>query len=187
MKKGLVLILIMVLAVLGQGCEQGSSQAPDNSGSETSDYAEDTDTNWFDDTVPQNIREAIKDAITEEWTNTFGAYYQVLGFETETISYSNIENQVEVKFLMTMITQNFYKDPDTVSYIREAKESGSVNYQQLYDEYNMPKENNFNLMATMSIDASGEIELGTLQLFSDVSPHGGEYKPVRADDFIIKK
>ena len=187
MEKILILILILAIAVLGPGCGQVSNQAPDNSGGETSDYAEDAGTDWFDDTVPQNIRDAVRDAVTEEWTDTFGAYYQVLGFEAETISYANIENQAEVKFWMTMITQNFYKDPDTVAYIKEAKESGSVHYQQLYDEYNMPKESNFNLMATMTLDASGEVELGTLQLYSDVSPHGGEYKPVKADDFIIKE
>jgi hypothetical protein len=145
-----------------------------------------TENSWFDNTIPQNVREAVSNAVTKEWTDTFSVYYKVLSFQANKISYTNIENQVELKFSMTMMTQNFYRDPDTVAYIREAKESGSVHYQQLYEEYNMPKENNFNLMATMSINASGEVEPGTLQLFSNVSPNAENYEPVRADDFIIK-
>ena len=138
-----------------------------------------------DENVPQKVREAVRATIVKEWTDTFGKYYQVLGFEANGVSYLEIGNVAEVKFLMSLVTQNFYKNPDTVEYIREAKENNLVSYQQLHEEYNLPKIGNVDLKATMLLTPSGDVELGSIQIFSNVSPHGEEYFPVKADDFIF--
>lgn len=139
-----------------------------------------------DENVPLNIREAVRNAIVKDWSDTFSAYYQVLGFEANNVRYTNTGGVAEVKFIMTLVTQSYYKDPDTVQYIKEAKEKGSDRYQQLYDEYNMPKTANVDLMATIEIGPGGEIKPDTIQIFSNASPHGEEYLPVSASDYIIK-
>ena len=68
-----------------------------------------------------------------------------------------------------MIVQNYYRDPDTVEYIKEAKENGSKYYQQLYDEYNQPKESNYDLKFTAGING-GELDMDGVRLFIKRTP-----------------
>jgi hypothetical protein len=142
---------------------------------------------YNDENVPPNIREAVRAAVVKDWTDTFGVYYNVLGFYANNVTYALNGTTAEVTFLMTLVTQNFYKDPDTVEYIKDLKESGSQSYQQLYDEYNMPKSGNVQLKAVMTVDSSGNAVPYTMRIFHDISVKGeAEYVPVKAEDFIIK-
>ncbi|MDL2248485.1 hypothetical protein LJB89_02180, partial [Tyzzerella sp. OttesenSCG-928-J15] len=93
---------------------------------------------YNDEEIPENVKEAVRDIIVTDWTETFSLYYDVLGFYADSVTYTADEKNAELKFIMTIVTKNFYKDPDTVGYIKEAKDKNSENYQQLYDEYNMP-------------------------------------------------
>jgi len=140
---------------------------------------------YYDDNVPIPVRESVRGAVTDEWTEAFGRYYQVLGFYASNVNYSETGNAAELKFIMTLITQNFYKDPDTVGYIMQAKENGYPYYQQMYDEYNIPRTGNFDLKVTMSLTASGEVETSSIQVYSNVSPNGEEYVLTKAGDFIL--
>ncbi|MDR1539004.1 MAG: DUF5301 domain-containing protein [Clostridiales bacterium] len=140
-----------------------------------------------DENVPIYIREAVSNAIVEEWTETFSKHYQVLGFYANNVNYMETENSAELKLILTLVTQNFHKDPDTVGYIKEAKENGSLGYQQMYEEYNMPKSGSIDMKVTMSLTASGEVEQDSIQIYSNISPHGEEYVPTKAADFIISE
>ena len=62
-----------------------------------------------------------------------------------------------------MIHKNYDRDPDTVEYIKEAKERGDSNYQQLYNEYLQPQEMNFQLKAIINED-------NLITLYYNVSP-----------------
>ena len=139
-----------------------------------------------DDNVPDNVKKAVRDAIVTEWTAVFSKYYQVLGFYATNVSYSVTGDNAELKFMMTLVTRNYYKDPDTVGYIKDEKEKGGVNYQILYAEYNMPKSGSVDMKATISLTSSGDVKPDSLRLFSNVSPNGEDYRPVKAEDFIIK-
>lgn len=140
-----------------------------------------------DDNIPEDIKEAFRDAIVTEWTDTFGVYYKVLGFEASDVRFFKNSDKAELKFMLTLVTQNFYRDPDTVAYIKRAKERGSSEYQTLYEEYNLAKEGNIDLMISASLSPDGEIIADTLQVFSNVAFSGEEYAPVKAEDFIIKE
>ena len=104
----------------------------------------------------------------------------MLDFEISGYQEQVINGDVEATFLYKVIHKNYDKDPDIVGYIKEAKERGDKNYQQLYDEYLQPKEMNFHLKAV--IDKNDLITL-----YSNSSPHGIEWKEVKMTDFIIKK
>jgi hypothetical protein len=129
------------------------------------------------DGFPKQYKEQFSNHIAELFTEKYSPYYQVLGFEFTNVEHVLTDIDIEVTFFLKMINQNYYKNPDTVEYIKEAKESGSKHYQQLYDEYNQPKESNYDMKFTAKLN-DGDIEAGSIQLFTNVHPKGVEYVPI---------
>ena len=78
-----------------------------------------------------------------------------------------------------VIHKNYDRDPDTVAYIKEAKEKGNINYQQMYDEYLQPQEMNFELKVVIDKNDS-------MTLYSNVSPVGTEWEETKMSDYILK-
>lgn len=134
------------------------------------------------DDFPEALKERFTNYIAGLFTDKYSPYYQVLGFEFTNVENVLTDTEFEVTFYLKMIVQNYYRDPDTVEYIRKAKENGSKYYQQLYDEYNQPKESNYDLKFTAGING-GELDMDSVRLFTNVHPKGVEYVPV-GDDFF---
>ncbi len=132
--------------------------------------------------LPEQYKEQFSGYIAGLFTDGYSSYYQVKGFEFTNVEHTLTDTGIEITFFLKMINQNFYKDPDTVEYIKEAKENNSKHYQQLYDEYNQPKESNYDLKFTAKID-NGEIDVSSIQLFTNVHPKGVEYVPIGQDFF----
>lgn len=122
----------------------------------------------------------ISSYLQEESINVFSPYYELLDFKISDYKEEIINGNVESIFNYTVIHKNYDKDPDTVEYIKEAKERGDSNYQQLYDEYLQPKEMNFQLKAIIN-------EGGSITLYSNISPKGTEWKEVKMSDFILSE
>ena len=120
---------------------------------------------YNDVNIPENIRKVVRDAVTKQWTDAFTVHYQVLGFMASDVSYVRDNRIAEISCMITIVIQNYYRDPDTVDYIIEAKEKDLAGYQLLYDEYNMPKTANSHFRATMWLTPSGEVEVDTLQIY----------------------
>jgi hypothetical protein len=120
----------------------------------------------------------ISSYLQEESVKVFSPYYELLNFKISDYKEEIINGNIESIFYYTMIHKNYDKDPDTVEYIKEAKEKGDSNYQQLYDEYLQPKEMNFQLKAIINKE-------GLITLYSNFSPKGTEWKEVKMSDFII--
>jgi hypothetical protein len=134
------------------------------------------------DDFPEALKERFTNYIAGLFTDKYSPYYQVLGFEFTNVENVLTDTEFEVTFYLKMIVQNYYRDPDTVEYIKEAKENGSKYYQQLYDEYNQPKESNYDLKFTAGING-GELDMDSVRLFTNIHPKGVEYVPV-GDDFF---
>lgn len=134
---------------------------------------------------PERYREDFSNHMINLFTPVFSPYYQVKGFKVSDSRYYEDDTGIEFEFIFTMINQNYYKDPDTVEYIKEAKENDSKYYQQMYDEYNQPKEGNFYLKFTANL-IDGEIDKNSIQVFTNISPVGVEYIPLNVEDYIIK-
>ena len=120
----------------------------------------------------------ISSYMQEDCINVFSPYYELLDFIISDYQEEIVDGNVEAIFNYTVINKNYDKDPDTVKYIKEAKEHGDSNYQQLFDEYLQPKEMNFELKAIINKD-------GLITLYSNFSPKGTEWKEVKMSDFII--
>ncbi|WP_353095656.1 hypothetical protein [Tissierella praeacuta] len=122
----------------------------------------------------------INEYMKEESIAVFSSYYELLDFQISNYVEEVVDGDVEATFFYKIIHKNYDKDPDTVGYIKQAKESGNKNYQQMYDEYLELKEMNFDLKVV--IDKNDIITL-----YSNVSPNGVEWEETEMSDFILKK
>ncbi len=138
--------------------------------------------------VPNNIIEPLRKRIVDQWTEAFSAYYKVLGFEAMGVDYKEVyesNHQIEIKFNLTMVTQNYYKDPDTVPYIKEAKEKNLKSYSTYYDEYNIAKTANSDLKITARLTSSGELEMASVKIFSGIFSPDEEYVEENMDGYFL--
>lgn len=123
--------------------------------------------------------EQISAYMEEESKKVFSPYYELLDFQVSDYHEEIINGKVEAAFDYKIIHKNYDRDPDTVKYIKEAKESGNKNYQQMYDEYLQPKEMNFELKAVIDNN-------DTITLYSNVAPKGVKWEETKMSDFIMK-
>lgn len=126
------------------------------------------------------VYETIYQYMKERSIETFSPYYELLDFQISNYVEELIDGNIEATFYYKIIEKNYDKDPDTVEYIREAKESGNKNYQQMYDEYLAPREMNFHFKILISRD-------DMITLYSNVSPVGVEWEETEMSDFILKR
>ncbi len=90
------------------------------------------------------LHQAIFTIITESDWSVYE--FNEITFDIQNINKTTLSNEVEeisVDFSLNVITQNPYKDPDEVEYIKESKENGRNDYEAMYYEYNEPKQSVF--------------------------------------------
>lgn len=122
----------------------------------------------------------ISSYMEEECKKVFSPYYELLDFTVSDYQETAVNENVEATFGYKVIHKNFDKDPDTVDYIKKAKETGDPHYQQLHDEYLAPKEMNFQLKAVID-------KADAITLYSNVSPKGVQWEKVSMADFLINQ
>jgi hypothetical protein len=120
----------------------------------------------------------ISSYLQNECINVFSPYYELLDFIISDYTETIADGNVEAIFNYTVIDKNYDRDPDTVEYIKEAKEQGNSNYQKMYDEYLQPREMNFHFKVVIHED-------GAITLYSNISPKGVEWEETTMSDFIL--
>lgn len=169
MKRVLITGLIIILAFGFSACN-GKSEPIENEGVlQEDEISVDTDDTDYD---------RISEYMEEESRKAFSPYYELLDFQISDYQEEVVNGNVEAIFLYKIIYKNYYKDPDTVGYIKEAKESGNKNYQQMYDEYLQPKEMNFHLKVILENDL--------ITLYSNIAPKGIQWEETKMTDYIMK-
>ena len=123
--------------------------------------------------------EKISQYMKEHSIAAFSQYYELLDFQISNYEEKLVDDKIEATFFYKIIEKNYDKDPDTVGYIKEAKESGNQNYQQMYDEYLEPRESNFDLRVVIDKDEN-------ITLYSNISPKGIKWEETKMTDYIIK-
>ena len=113
------------------------------------------------------------DFLEKEFHRVFDSHYDI---KSLTISNWN-EDGSQATFFYKMTHTYYNRDPDTVDYIKKAKESGSPNYEKMYEDYLAEKEMNFEFKVILNGS--------DLMLYSNVSPKGIEWEPVKIDDYIL--
>lgn len=164
--KKLLILISSVLLVFFSGCSKA----------EKSDEPKDTtlqaENNVKDET---KYYEKISEYLKTESEKTFSPYYEMLGYEIT--SYEENGNEALIGYCITH--KNYDKDPDTVEYIKEAKEKNDPNYKTYYDEYLKPQIMNMYFKAVIDSD-------GNITLYTDDDPTGKEeWNETKMQDFII--
>lgn len=129
--------------------------------------------------ITEKNYERISEYMKEHSIATFSPYYELLDFQISDYVEKSTDEGIEATFYYKIIEKNYDKDPDTVGYIKEAKESGSQNYQQMYDEYLESREMNFDFKVI--IDKEDKITL-----YSNVSPNGVQWEETKMTDYILQ-
>jgi len=138
-------------------------------------------------TNPENEKSAaasnedkISAYLKEKSIDAFSLYYELLDFIISDYQEKMVEGNVEAIFSYTIIHKNYDRDPDTVQYIKEAKERGDKHYQAYYDEYLKPKSMNFYLKAVID-------EYNTITLYSKNPAIETDWEETEMSDFVIDK
>lgn len=138
------------------------------------------ETVFFDITIKATNYDKISAYLKEECINVFSPYYELLDFIISDYQEEVVNGNVEAVFDYKLITKNYDIDPDTVEYIKEAKEKGDKYYQTYYDEYLKPQESNFYFKAV--VDENDYITLYT----RNVAIESEDWHQVKMSDYIIK-
>lgn len=85
-------------------------------------------------------------------------------------SYNEESKKYDIAFSYTVEYSNYYKDPDTVEYIKEAKENGSKNYPKLYAEYNAIQTGSSGDRRLVFSIKDGAIDENTIEMYSSEVP-----------------
>ena len=139
------------------------------------------ETVFFSITIKSKNFGIISTYLKEEYTKVFSPYYELLDFIISDYQEEVVNGNVEAVFNYTVIEKNYDRDPDTVEYIKEAKEKGDKYYQTYYDEYLQARESNLYFKAV--IDEKGGISLYT----KNPAIESDEWQQVEMSDYIIKK
>ncbi|MDX9917707.1 MAG: hypothetical protein RBT15_06770 [Gudongella sp.] len=174
MKKLLFMLLILVLTLSIMACTK--QEVPSETPAEI--LPEDTPQVLPEDTPEVSAYDRISTFLEEESIIAFSPYYELLEFKISNYDEKISDDNIEATFYYTIVAKNYDRDPDTVGYIIEAKESGNANYQQLYDEYLMPHDMNFDFKVVIDKDDN-------LTLYSNVSPKGVEWVETSMTDYIL--
>lgn len=174
MRKIIIIILAMLIIFGVSACKDTTIQKENNNIIDDIETSVDTE-----ETTNDSNYDKISAYMEEECRKAFSPYYELLEFQISNYQEEVVNGNVEATFLYSLIHKNYDKDPDTVGYIKEAKESGNKNYQQMYDEYLQPREMNFHLKVIIS-------ENDVITLYSNVSPNGIEWEETKMTDFILK-
>lgn len=173
--KKIIIVLFVILLTLTSACNDTPIE---NEVDNTTNNNEPTIDK--EEIVADTSYDKVSAFMKEECENAFSPYYELLDFEISNYEEEVVNGNVEAIFFYKLISKNYDKDPDTVGYIKEAKESGNENYQQMYDEYLQPREMNFQLKAVVD-------ENDSITLYSNISPNGVEWEETKMTDFILSE
>ncbi len=161
--------LVWVIAESNLPYSDSRDSVVENSGNEVeSNEAGNDETNY----------DKISAYLKENSINVFSPYYELLGFEISDYQEEVVNGNVEATFLYTVKHKNYDRDPDTVGYIKEAKERGDSNYQQLYDEYLQAKDMNFYFKAIITNN-------DFIALYTKNPAIESDWERVEMSDFIL--
>lgn len=93
----------------------------------------------------------VRSYMFDAFTKRYSPYYEILDL---CITHWEEISPTEARFFYKMTHKNFDKDPDTVPYIKEAKERGEYIYETYKKEYLEPKTGTYDLKA---VEENGEL------------------------------
>lgn len=106
---------------------------------------------WRQNTNDKSFYNRVNDHMFKAFSDKYSQHYEILDLS---ITHWEEISPTEARFFYKMTHKNFDKDPDTVPYIKEAKERGEYIYETYKTEYLEPKTGTYDLKA---VEENGEI------------------------------
>lgn len=121
-----------------------------------------------------NLYGRTSEFLEQEFHRVYDPYYDI-----QSLTISNWQkNGNKATFFYKMSYLHYNREPDTVDYIKQAKERGQKEYETLYRDYLAEKEANYSFKIVLTGDE--------LELYSDVSVKGeAVWQPIKIDDYIL--
>ena len=120
------------------------------------------------------LYQKTEEYLKTEFDRVYRPYYDI---QSLTISNWN-ESGDAATFFYNMTYLNYNRDPDTVEYIKEAKQRSREEYETLYRDYLEPKESNYEFKIVYHGDKP--------ELYYNAAPDGTEWVEITVDDFILQ-
>ncbi|MBQ9097680.1 MAG: hypothetical protein IJY55_04720 [Clostridia bacterium] len=117
------------------------------------------------------LYESAKGHLHSAFYRIYSPHYEILDLRISNWK----QNGNEATFNYTKVDKNYDKDPDTVEYIIEARESGSPHYETYKAEYLMPKDGNYQFKV---VDENGKIIF-----YTNANPKGEEWVPANLEEW----
>ena len=119
-----------------------------------------------------NLYTKTKEFLEKEFRRVYTPYYDI-----QNLIISNWhESGNEATFFYQMTYFNYNRNPDKAAYIQEAKQRSQKEYETLYKDYLALKKGNYEFKIILND--------GQFELYSNVSPNGTEWAPIKIDDYI---
>ncbi|MBO5059887.1 MAG: hypothetical protein J6C82_03125 [Clostridia bacterium] len=163
----------------------------------SSDMSYDINFDIYEASAGGHYRE-VKEYLQEKYTQAYKPYYdttlveQLSGYK-ESIDEKN--KTLTAEFTMNAKFRNYYKDPDTVEYIKDAKRIAESSddeyyrklYNTYYNEYNSVKDANYTLKLTAKLKR-GKIDTDSVMLYSGDGVKGTDWHKLENgfNDFIME-
>ncbi len=139
----------------------------------------------------------IKNYLQTAYSSTYSKYYDatvVCSLDGYEESYDKKSKTLEAVFIMKAQYRNYYKNPDNVKYISDAKrlaeDTDDKYYEMLYltyyNEYNKVNESNFAMKLTADVE-HGKIKEKSIRLYNEVPGNTVSWSELENgfNDFII--
>lgn len=137
----------------------------------------------------------VKEYMQNEYTRTYDDYYSnnyVRYLSAYDEEYNEQTGELSCEFMLSGMSKNKYKDPDTIGHIKDAKDAiqsevDRLYYENLYREYNMYRASNFIIKLTAIVE-DGKLDKKSVKLFSDMGVGAdSDWKELKKGmkDFII--
>lgn len=125
-----------------------------------------------------NLFYEAEEYLKNEFQRVYTPYYEIINLEIS--DWNENDSGDEATFFYTMTFKNYYKDPETVDYIKNSKETMDLeSYEKLKEDYLAKKELNYEFKINL--------ENNIIKLYSNETPVGERWLPIKIDDYIYKE
>ena len=125
--------------------------------------------------IKSNLFYKTDEYLKNEFQRVYTPYYEIISLEIS--DWNENDSGDEATFFYTMTFKNYYKDPETVDYIKNSKETMDLeSYEKLKEDYLAPKELNFEFRINL--------ENNSIELYSNAAPIGERWLPITIDEYV---
>ncbi len=120
----------------------------------------------------ENLAAQVENWLAVEKTRLYDEYYDISYFDAASIHESLDKNIYTIELLFTMYYQN-QGDADNNAYLNQLKESGSPDYQRMYEDYDKPQQSTMHLKVEAPLRQENALDMAAVKLYTAIDGAAG--------------